>query len=416
MEDADPGRCARCGACVPVCPVAAADGRESSSARGKLHLLARGLTDSVRLREILARCLLCGRCQRVCSRGLDITGLIRARREKFPPLAGPHGLEKSLIRRALASPSLLRKLIRAGTGLDRIGLVPSGSGLRLRLGLIEQGAAGTRPASNRQPVAGEADVLYFTGCLAAHLQPSIAGAVQRLLAAAGHGALIPDQGCCGLAALSAGHRAEARRLAWANILAFGRGRAPILTSCRSCFVQLTTYPDLFADDPRRRERAEAFAARVREVSAFLLEQPPAFGADPPLRVHYHRPCHQGQGGRDPVPELLARVPGLRLSDPGEGSRCCGQGGLFTVGHPELSARIFQACARPALASRPDLVTTTCSGCLMQWQTQTAASGLKVRVVHPLSLLAERLAGEKPCLSAHSLLCTTAGDTCWGEEQ
>ncbi len=416
MKDADPGRCARCGACVPVCPVAAADGRESSSARGKLHLLARDLTDSVRLREILARCLLCGRCERVCSRGLDITGLIRARRESFPPLAGPHGLEKSLIRRALASPSLLRRLMRAGTGLDRIGLVPSGSGLRLRLGLVEQDAARGRPEPDRRPLAGAADALYFTGCLAAHLQPSIAGAVRRLLAATAHRLLIPDQGCCGLAALSAGRRAEARRLAWANILAFGRGQTPILTSCRSCFVQLTSYPALFADDPRRRQRAEAFAARVREVSAFLLDRPPAFRPEPSLRVHYHRPCHRGEGGRDPVPELLARVPGLRLVDPGDGSRCCGQGGLFAIGHPELSARIFQACARPALAGRPDLVTTTCSGCLMQWQTHTAAGGLTVRVVHTLSLLAERLAREKPCLSVHSLLCTTAGDTCLGEDE
>ena len=393
----DPGACARCGACVPVCPVFQADGRESSTARGKMRLLALGLdeTPTAACQEIFARCLLCGRCEEVCARHLELTAILRRSRERFPPFSGPRFLPRFLARQTLASPSLLRGLVRAGIGLRRLALLPADSGLRLRLALLDV----PRPASSsglvRAGAGGkEGDVQWFGGCLARILQPRVGEAVLRLLDAGGLTTVVPaEQGCCGLAATSAGKPRQARRLAWRNIRAFAGRRGPILTSCSSCFSHLRAYPDLFApDDPRHRE-ARDFAARVREFSSFFLAQALAWRTDAgEERVLFHDPCHLRRltGGREHPRALLARVPGLILVEAADGSACCGQGGLFHLACPDLSGTIFARCADSALAAAPDLVTTTCTGCLLQWRLGAAEHGLPVRVVHLASLLAERL--------------------------
>ena len=85
MAEIDPLQCAKCGACTVVCPVFQAGGRESLSARGRLHLLARldPAQASAAYAEILTQCLLCGACRAVCSRGLDPPARFIAAREQL---------------------------------------------------------------------------------------------------------------------------------------------------------------------------------------------------------------------------------------------------------------------------------------------------------------------------------------------
>ncbi len=393
----DPSQCARCGACTVVCPVFRADPRESATARGRMHLLTLDLarSPSARFREIFSRCLLCGACAQVCSRNLPITELVIQARRRFPELYGPHPLQKKAVRTALAHPDLLERLVRTGIRLGRLKRLPLSSGLRLKLGLLEQ----EQPVPDFAPIAASGsgrEIHYFSGCLARYVQPSIGRATATLARASGLDLHLPEsQGCCGLAAMAAGRLDEARELAWQNIRAFAETNGPILTSCASCLSHLQQYGDLFGHDPERQEAAQAFADRVHEFSAFFLGQTGLSFSSPisSQSVFYHDPCHQRftRSGRALPRQLLDQVANLKRIEPEDGPHCCGQGGLFHIGYPKLSEQIFKRCLDAALPGQPDLVTTTCSGCLMQWQAGAREHNLSVRVVHLACLLAESLA-------------------------
>ncbi|MBW1896856.1 MAG: 4Fe-4S dicluster domain-containing protein, partial [Deltaproteobacteria bacterium] len=76
MEE-DQNSCKRCGQCMSVCPIYQTTFREADVARGKLALLEAietGAIDwSIRLEEIVSRCLLCGACGEVCANRVETT-------------------------------------------------------------------------------------------------------------------------------------------------------------------------------------------------------------------------------------------------------------------------------------------------------------------------------------------------------
>ncbi len=397
--------CAKCGSCSVVCPVFRVDGRESMTARGKMHLLTTDLADrpSAVFEDLFSQCLLCGACEQVCPRSLPITDIVSRARSRFSAFYGRGGMQKVAARAVLARPGLLEGLVRAGISLQRMHALPKNSGLRLRLALLEergsgrsaQGAASLKVHSNETVVSA---ISYFSGCLARHLQPSVARATNSLLSRCGYTPLVPaEQCCCGLAAWSAGKRDQARSLAQKNIRAFAGSSGPIITSCASCSSHLFTYPDLFAKDDPWHARAREFAGRVREFSAFFADDISGLGETVrPLQVYYHDPCHlrHSENGQTAPRTLLARA-GLKIVEPEDGPACCGQGGLFHLAYPETSARIFEKAANRALARQPDCITTTCSGCLMQYQQGLARQQTEIRVVHLAVLLAELLAEIEP---------------------
>ncbi len=386
--------CARCGACTVVCPVFRVDPRESLTARGKMHLLSLSFAGepSRHFQDIFSQCLLCGACEQACSRHLPITTLIIRARGGFPQFYGTHPVQKAVVRKVLARSGLLEKLVRAGISLQRINALPARSGLRLKFGLLESPVAyiPERNICNNGETRGK--LSYFPGCLARYLQPSVARATGRLAQIAGHSLDAPAaQGCCGLAARAAGSEEEARKLAWTNIQAFAKSHGPILTSCASCSSHLATYPDLFVDDPEKFAKAQDFAGRVKEFSSFFLAASLPGGTSKKRRkVFYHDPCHlrHSAGGRENPRRLLDQIAQLQRVEPDTGSRCCGQGGLFHLGYPETSSAIFQQCAENGLSCTPDVVVTTCSGCLMQWQQGREEYDLAVEVSHLAVLLAD----------------------------
>ena len=392
--------CAKCGACAAVCPVYRADRREALTARGRMHLLNSELSEHPTgiFADIFSRCLLCGACEQVCPRHLPITDLISQARSTFSPLYGPNGLKKAVACTALSHPGLLEGLVKAGINLRRLTALPSSSGLRLKLGLLEERTA---PSSEQhQERLQEEDPVspfsYFTGCFARHIQPSVSEATQSLLRSSGlpTAYVPPEQHCCGLAAWSAGKREQARELARKNIRAFAGISGPIITSCASCSSHLLAYPELFAKNDPWHNRASAFAERVLEFTSFFADALPCSERSDGTgkRVFYHDPCHlrfqdNGANGMKAPRALLGKA-GVSILEPEDGPLCCGQGGLFHIACPELSAQIFQKSSKQALAASPDYITTTCSGCLMQFQEGMAGQGRNVKVVHPAVLLAE----------------------------
>lgn len=395
----DEGSCVKCGTCNTVCPVYLVTGNEIHTPRGKQHLksgIEKGEVSS-HYADIFSKCLLCGACLEACPRNLDTPQLVITVRSQLPGLSGLSFL-KYVSRKALVHPSLLSGLTRIGTAANLLlgGWLPQDSGLRLRLqgfeqeafklparGYIEKLKAELPEDKERQESEANSGMSFFTGCLANHLQPEIAESTQLLVAkTTGCKADVPlEQTCCGMAALAAGRIDEARDLARKNIMAFEANDFPILTSCSSCYFQLKSYHELFDDDPEWRERAVRFAERLQEFSTFFLEKfseksetllPAETGAG--KKVLYHDPCHlrfKLHITRAPR-ELINLLPGIELQELPDGPRCCGQGGLFQLAHPDLARQVQDMLMADYAKLSTQTVLTACSGCLLQWQLGLAA--------------------------------------------
>lgn len=394
--------CAKCGACTSVCPVYRESGRESHTARGKLHLLdvlglVRASTDFV---DIFSACLLCGACAAICPRSIDIAQeLIRAR-NSFSSVAGPHAYEKYLTRKLLDYPGSLSGLRVLGkTGERLIGNhLPERSGLRLRLALFREKSDCCPVVETKSvsPVASEKSraMTWFPGCAARYLFPDTLASCRALFSDLDIDLVFPDAlVCCGLADLTAGDIKSARQKGRRNIEILEKAEGNILISCASCFSQLQEYPKLFAGDSSWQQRAEGVALRLVELSEFLedvelTESVPPKSVAKKLRIFYHDPCHIRHNKEliDHSRTLLRKTGRVEILELEDGPRCCGQGGLFHIAHPEISAGIRDQLVAEVLSLQPDVVTTSCSGCLMQWQQGVVAAGSEVKVLHLAQVL------------------------------
>lgn len=388
------GSCVKCGTCNTVCPVYLVTGNEIHTPRGKQHLrsqTAEGETSS-HYAEIFSKCLLCNACLEVCPRGLDTPKMVIRTRSELPGLSGLSFL-KYISRKALIHPSLMANLANMGLAAHALldDWLPEDSGLRLRLqafskesfklpaaGYIEKLKAEVGIAENKSESGTDVRLNYFTGCLANHLQPEIAEATQSLLhATKGTSAHVPfSQTCCGMAALAAGRIDEARDLAKKNISAFEENNDPILTSCSSCYYQLKSYAELLADEPEWQQKAADFSDRLREFSTYFLEQLSAanqvWASDETgssQKVMYHDPCHlRFKLSITEQPRKLIRLlPGIELQELPDGPKCCGQGGLFQIAHPDLARKVRTRLINDFNMLEAEVVLTACSGCLLQWK-------------------------------------------------
>ncbi len=373
-------------------------GRESLTARGKLHLLDTELAGdpSANYQDLFAQCLLCGACEHICPRDMPVKKMVVEARSRFPTLYGQHAVQRTAARMALSNPWLLEGLVKAGVGLSNLSLLPEESGLRLRLGLLEKGkksGADTSPKRSSKPGPDKQNVAYFTGCLARYLQPSVAQATEQIYHKLTGSTLdIPgDQVCCGLAAWSSGKQEEARRLARRNIAAFADTQGPILTSCASCSSYLTSYGEMFGDEPEWHEKALSFTSRVQEFSSFFVEKADhgKLETKSSMNLYYHEPCHLrfDPENREATYQLLDSIKNIIRVDKKEEQHCCGQGGLFHLGYPGLSGKIFEKPYSSSQRGGSGIVVTTCSGCLMQWQAGLAFRSSPADAVHLAVFLA-----------------------------
>ncbi|MBE3590711.1 MAG: (Fe-S)-binding protein [Firmicutes bacterium] len=264
---------------------------------------------------------------------------------------------------------------------------------------------------------------FFRGCVSETLFRSANEAARRALEAAGWTVAVPaGQTCCGALHANAGDLEAARRLARRNIEAFERAPGPIVSTAGGCGAHMREYPALFAGDAAWRARAEAFAARVRDVSQLLREAPltarsvagpagagPAAphgpvalradsaGAPPerrPLRVAYVDSCHLRHGqkvAREPR-DVLDRLPGVERVELPEADLCCGSGGTYTFSQPGASAALGERKAAHVRAAGVEVVVVANPGCYLQMLWALRRAGLSgVRVMHLAELAAERLA-------------------------
>jgi glycolate oxidase iron-sulfur subunit len=214
----------------------------------------------------------------------------------------------------------------------------------------------------------------------------------RVLAAEGWEVHAPRRPrCCGALQLHTGVEDEARELARATIDAYD-DFDHIVVNVAGCGSAMKEYGYLFEGD----ERAEAFAAKVRDVHELLAADEPRAERHPvPLKVAYHDACHlaHAQQVRSQPRALLRGIPELELVEPADWELCCGSAGIYNLVQPEPAAELGRRKAANLAATGAQAIAAANPGCAIQIAAHM--NGDAVPIYHPMTLLDHSIRGSRP---------------------
>jgi len=436
-------QCMHCGLCLPTCPTYDATKLERNSPRGRIALMRAIADDRLDVTKAFGDemyfCLGCLACQTACPAGVNYAELFehaRAEIEAKKVLANP---KRNFIRSFTLHWLFmdLRRLELLGKGLrlyQQAGVqsfVRNSGALKLFPKRLQELEAMTPTVCQKfsteliAPVTaavGERKyrVAMLTGCAQDLTFSDVNRDTVEVLALNGCEAITPpEQSCCGSLHAHNGEWTLAQQLARRNIDQFPPEQFDaIITNAGGCGSHLKHYAKLLVDDPVYFKRAELWDAKVKDIHEWLAQigirkpvsaehrSPTRLGdqtsqkhAEPeagaPLVVTYHESCHltHGQKVVSQPRELLKTIPGLKLVELPEANWCCGSAGIYNLTQPEMAGQLLERKINHIKSTGATTVTTGNPGCLLQLISGAAKAGLKLRVVHPITLLAEAYRAE-----------------------
>ena len=120
----------------------------------------------------------------------------------------------------------------------------------------------------------------------------------------------------------------------------------------------------------------------------------------PHRVAMHLGCHAQRGLRlggsterhetldGPMRGLLAGLDGLTFADLDRPDECCGFGGSFAVGEPDVSVSMGRDKLADVLAHRAEVLVSSDPSCLLHLEAIARHDALALRAMHIAELLEE----------------------------
>jgi L-lactate dehydrogenase complex protein LldE len=151
------------------------------------------------------------------------------------------------------------------------------------------------------------------------------------------------------------------------------------------------YPELFSDAPQWQERVRVLAAKTYELTDFLVrvaklrDVPGKYDGE----VTYHDSCSglRELGIKTQPRALLAKVPGLTLTEMDEAEACCGFGGTFAVKFGAISTRIVDVKCDRIVASKARAVVLGDLGCMLNIEGRLRRRGdTSTQVLHVAEVL------------------------------
>ncbi|MCC6983361.1 MAG: (Fe-S)-binding protein [Bauldia sp.] len=230
----------------------------------------------------------------------------------------------------------------------------------------------------------------FVTCLVDLFRPTVGFAAVKLLEDAGCVVDVPSQTCCGQPAYNAGDRRNAAAIA-AQVIESFAGYDYVVAPSGSCAGQLRVHYPLLFDEPAMKAKAEAFSAKVFELTSFLGDVLGVRRVEAAFdgAVTYHDACSglRELGVRGQPRALLGTVAGLTLTELKDSDVCCGFGGTFAVKYPDISDRIVEKKAASVTASGAPTLLAGDMGCLLNMAGKLRREGSTVRVRHVAEVLA-----------------------------
>jgi glycolate oxidase iron-sulfur subunit len=412
--------CVHCGLCTSSCPTYVELGNEADSPRGRIYLM-RAVTDgrvdlNDEVRRHLDLCLDCRACESACPSGVQYGRLIepfRIHMARSGVSAAPGLLQRLMLfhltpfarrMRWLLAPMRFLQWTRVDRLLDMVGafrLLPRS--LREMHAMLPRLKRHHGRLPEVLPAEGprRARVALFTGCAADAFFPETNRATARVLQRNGCEVWVPrGQVCCGALHYHAAADSPARRFATANCEIFDTSAVDaVIVNAAGCGAMLKDYGHLLHSTPAE-GAGQALAAKVRDISEFLMELGPRRPEHPlPVKAVYHDACHlcHGQQIRKQPRQLLDLIPGLELLPLAETELCCGAAGSYNLTQPEMAGRLGERKARNILETAAEAVFAGNVGCLLQIGRYLRRRRPDVWVAHPVDALWASYSGDYPGL-------------------
>jgi len=377
--------CTKCRVCAQVCPAVSAsqDGELSAVWRmralrqvleGRAGFLQRLFGSHAPSEEQLKhfsdtvfKCTLCANCEEVCPVGIGLKDLWLSLRSDMVH-SGSYPAKIDMIRKNLAA----SRNVFAEDNAERAAWVDD-----------------MRGAPEDGLVKDQAEVVYFTGCVAAYfpMAQKIATSLAEIMAACEVDFTVmgEDEWCCGFPLLGAGLKDQFQEYAEHNLRAArARGAKKVIFACPSCYQMWREHY------PREIEIAHA-----SEYLLDLVRQGRIPMKDTPLTVTYHDPCDLGRGARvfDAPRQAIQSIPGVRLVElprNREDCQCCGGGGNLEMLDAGLSTEIAKRKIEEVMATGAQAVVTSCQQCVRTMNTYVRRNKVPVEVLDLTQLVRKAL--------------------------
>ncbi|QHM71520.1 (Fe-S)-binding protein [Mixta intestinalis] len=238
------------------------------------------------------------------------------------------------------------------------------------------------------------NVNFFVTCIGDALKSRVARDTVLLLEQLGCQVNFPEkQGCCGQPAINSGYIKEAIPGMKNLIAALEENNDPIVSPAASCTYAIKTYPSYLTDEPEWARRAEKVAARIQDLTSFLVNTLGIVdvGARLPGKAVYHPSCSlfRKMGVREEPLALLSHVEGLELMPFKGQETCCGFGGTFSVKMAEISGEIVKEKSSHLMEAQPDYLIGADVSCLLNIGGRLQREGHPVKVMHIAEVLMSR---------------------------
>ena len=390
-------QCLKCNLCTLVCPMmevnSAYPGPKKAGPDGERYRLK----DPAYFDYALKYCLNCKRCEVACPSDVHIGDMIQSARIKYGSQAHIRG-RNGLRDWALASTDLVGSVASplAPVVNGVLKLKPVKSVMHSVLNIHKNR---TFPAYSSQKFSSwfrtqdqsrfVNHVTYFHGCYVNYNYPELGKAFVKLMNSAGYGVhMLEKEKCCGVALMSNGFAARARRQGAINLASMRKAVAAgeqVLTTSSTCtFTMRDEYPDVLGlrNDDVRESLMLATKWLYEKISSGELEL--KFRKGFKMKVAYHTACHmQKMGWQVYSIAMLQMIPGLELTVLDQ--NCCGIAGTFGFKKEnygwsqEIGGKLFDDIK----AADVDYVATDCETCKWQIEMSTGKT-----VLNPVEILAK----------------------------
>jgi len=410
-------QCMHCGLCLPTCPTYEATKVERHSPRGRIALM-RAIADerlavSKAFADEMYFCLGCLACMTACPAGVNYAELFehaRAEAEESGVLQSPR---RNLIRTVairglfmnLKRLRLVGRLIRTYQQLGIQSAIRRCGVLRLlphRLRELEAMTPEVQAKFSQELIApvtapeGQKRyrVALLTGCAQDLIFSDVNRDTAEVLSRNGCEVVTPrDQFCCGSLHAHNGEWKLAQELARKQIEQFPPSEFDaIISNAGGCGSHLKHYRKLLAGDAAYSERAALWDQKAKDIHQWLVE----IGIESPKSqaarqvVTYHESCHLAHGQKivNQPRQVLRSVPGLELVELPESNWCCGSAGIYNLIQPEMADALLARKLKHIESTSATILATANPGCQLQLINGARKRELNLRVVHPITLLAE----------------------------
>jgi len=419
-------QCMHCGLCLPTCPTYDATKLERNSPRGRIALMRAIADDRLDVTKAFGEemyfCLGCLACQTACPAGVNYAELFehaRAEIEQKQVLENPkrnfiRGFTVGWLFMDLRRLELLGKVLRLYQQLGLQLLLRHSGLLRLMPKRLRELEAMTPDICTKfsaeliAPVTSAINerkyrVAVLTGCAQDLTFSDVNRDTVEVLAQNNCEVITPpEQSCCGSLHAHNGEWTLAQQLARRNIDQFPPEQFDaVITNAGGCGSHLKHYAKLLADDPTYLKRAALWDTKVKDIHEWLgeikVQSPKSKVQSPePTPVTYHESCHltHGQKVVNQPRAILRTIPGLKLVELPEANWCCGSAGIYNLTQPEMAGQLLDRKLKHIKSTGATTVATANPGCLLQLINGAKAQGLALRIVHPITLLAEAYRAER----------------------